>query len=253
MKVLRALRASQQRLNVLVTSLDDADLERRTSDDGWSVAEVLGHLGSQSEIFTLFIDAGLSGAEPPSNESFGPIWEVWNAKTSRAKATDALAADAALLGQMESLGEERMARFELKIFGMELDAAKLLAMRLSEHALHSWDIEVVFDNDAVLSPDAIEILIDGLGTLASRAGRPESEPQSVSIVTSSPPRHFILETGVVSLEPREGVPSTPRIELSAEALIRLVYGRLDDRHLGHPTPMATGIALSRLRAVFPGV
>ena len=72
-KVLQALKSSQQRLVALVKSLDTADLERATSDDGWSVAEVLGHLGSQSEIFTLFVDAGLNGTEPPSNEAFGPI------------------------------------------------------------------------------------------------------------------------------------------------------------------------------------
>jgi uncharacterized protein (TIGR03083 family) len=251
--VLRALRASQQRLDEIVSRLDDADLERRTSDDGWSVAEVLGHLGSQSEIFMRFIDAGLRGAEPPSNESFGPIWDVWNAKTARSKASDALAADSALLDQVESLSEEHLGPFELQLFGMEVDAARLLSMRLGEHALHSWDIQVVFDDHAMLSPDAVELLVDGLGMLASRAGRAAAEPQSVGVVTTSPPRRFILHTGVVSLEPGEELPDAPSIELSSEALIRLVYGRLDDQHLGLPAPTTRGIELGGLRAVFPGV
>jgi uncharacterized protein (TIGR03083 family) len=252
MKVLQALRSSQQRLRVLVESLDDGDLERATSDHGWTVAEVLGHLGSQSEIFTRFVDAGLNGTEPPSNESFGPIWDAWNAKSPEAKAADALAADATFLEELEALGGARLAKFELSIFGMDVDAARLLGMRLGEHALHSWDVEVVFDVDAVLTPDATVFILDGLETLVSRVGKPEDEPRSISIITSSPQRRFILDTGAVSLEQRDAQEDAPRLELSAEALIRLVYGRLDDRHLGVPAPTATGLRLDELRAIFPG-
>jgi len=253
MRVLRALNSSQQHLGALVKSLEAADLERATSEHGWSVAEVMGHLGSQAEIFTLFVDAGLNGSEPPSNEAFGPIWDAWNAKSPEAKASDALAADATFLKHVESLGADQLAHFELSIFGMDVDAAKLLGMRLGEHALHSWDVEVVFDEEAVLAADATELLVDGLGTLVSRVGKPEDEPQSISIITSSPERRFILDTGAVSLEPGEAAAGSPRLELSSEALIRLVYGRLDVRHLGVPAPKAGSIELDRLRAIFPGV
>lgn len=253
MKVLRALRSSQQRLSALVNGLEPADLERATSDHGWTVAEVLGHLGSQSEIFTLFLDAGLSGKEPPSNQAFGPIWDAWNAKSPEAKASDALMADATFLAHVESLDADHLARFEMSFFGMDVDAAQLLRMRLGEHALHSWDVEVVFDDGAVLAPDATELLIDGLGTLVSRVGKPEDEPQSINIVTSSPERRFVLDTGAVSLEPGDAAGGPPRLELSSEALIRLVYGRLDDRHLGDPLPRATGVELDALRTIFPGV
>ena len=83
---------------------------------------------------------------------------------------------------MESLDAERLAGFELSVFGMDVDAARLLGMRLGEHALHSWDVEVVFDEEAVLAPDATELLVDGLGALVSRVGKPEDESQSISIV-----------------------------------------------------------------------
>jgi|SRR5579871_779962 len=253
MKLLQVLSTSQQRLATLVTGLEPADLERATSDDGWTVAEVLGHLGSQAEIFTLFVDAGLSGGEPPSNEAFTPIWDAWNAKSPDAKAADSLAADATFLEHVGSLDADDLDRLELSLFGMRVDAARLLGMRLAEHALHSWDVEVVFDGDAVLAPDATELLVDGLDTLVSRVGKPEDQPRSISIVTSAPDRAFTLDTGAVSLEPGDGADGTPRLELSAEALVRLVYGRLDDRHLGTPPPKATGVGLDGLRAVFPGV
>jgi uncharacterized protein (TIGR03083 family) len=252
-KELQALRSSQGRLHSLVIALDDTDLERSTSDHGWNVSEVLSHLGSQSEIFTLFVDAGLNGKVPPSNDSFAPIWDHWNAKSPRSKASDALAADATFLDHLGTLGKEELARFEVSIFGMELDAAQLLRMRLGEHALHSWDVEVVFDERAVLADDATVLILETLGTLASRAGKPDDTPQLIEVVTSSPDRRFILDTGVVSLEPGEIDGATARIELSAEALIRLVYGRLDDRHLGDPVPSTTNVELDRLRAVFPGL
>jgi uncharacterized protein (TIGR03083 family) len=252
-KLLQALSASQQRLALLVKSLQATDLQRPTSDHGWNVAEVLSHLGSQSEIFTLFVEAGLNGTQPPSNDSFGPIWDAWNAKSPEAMAADSLAADAAFLEDMLSLDEEHLDRFELSIFGMEVDAARLLGMRLGEHSLHSWDVEVVFDEKALLAADATELLVDGLDLLVSRAGKPEDEPESVSIITSSPERRFVLDTGVVSLAPGEAAPDAPKVELSSEGLIRLVYGRLDDRHLGVPAPKVTSVELDRLRAIFPGV
>jgi uncharacterized protein (TIGR03083 family) len=253
MKVLQALSSSQQRLGALVSGLEPADLERDTSDDGWTVAEVLAHLGSQSEIFTLFVDAGLSGTEPPSNEAFGPIWDAWNAKSPEGKASDALKADATFLEHVESLDADHLARFELSLFGMDVDAARLLGMRLGELTLHSWDIEVVFDEEAVLAPDATELLVDGLGTLVSRVGKPEDQPRSIGIITSLPERRYVLDTGAVSLEPGEAADGSPRLELSSEALIRLVYGRLDDHHLGVPAPEASNVDLDSLRAIFPGV
>jgi uncharacterized protein (TIGR03083 family) len=248
-----ALRASQQRLATMVDDFGDSDLERPSYDEGWSIADVLSHLGSQAEIFSLFVDAGLEGTAPPSNEAFGPLWEEWNAKSSTAKAADSLAADAAFLDRLEGLGEDELAAFELSMFGMEIDATRLLGMRLAEHALHSWDVAVVFDDRALLAPDATELIVDTLDALVSRAGRPESEPLSVSVVASSPARHFVLDAAAVSLSPGEAVEGSPRLELSSEALVRLVYGRLDDRHVGTPVPKVTGIDLDRLRAIFPGV
>ncbi len=251
--VLRTLRASQKKLAILVNRFGGAELERPSYDEGWTIADVLGHLGSQAEIFSLFIDAGIEGTEPPSTESFGPIWDAWNAKSAEAKAADSLAADSYLLERFEAMSADQLAQFELNLFGMVVDAERLLSMRLGEHALHSWDVAVVFDRDAVLDADATELLVDGLGALVSRTGQPESEPQSVSVVASSPARRFVLDTSAVSLEFGEAAAGSPQLELSSEALIRLVYGRLDDRHLGVLAPKSSGTELARLRTIFPGV
>jgi hypothetical protein len=69
--------------------------------------------------------------------------------------------------------------------------------------------------------------------------------------TCSPVRHFTLETGEkVTLTPSEYTEGLPELALPAEALIRLVYGRLDP---AHTPPVETRRAdLDGLRQVFPG-
>ena len=161
--VLRTVRASQERLAMLVDGYGEAELTGPSYDDDWSVADVLSHLGSQAEIFLLFVDAGIDGTEAPTNDAFGPIWDVWNAKSPTAQARDSLAADRALVDRLEALSADELDRFELDMFGMHLDATMLLRMRLGEHALHTWDIAVVADGTAVLPPDATEVLVDGIG------------------------------------------------------------------------------------------
>jgi hypothetical protein len=72
------------------------------------------------------------------------------------------------------------------------------------------------------------------------------------VATSDPKRHFLLETGEkVSLTPADHHDTPlPKLVLPAEALIRLVYGRLDPVHT--PPVETTDVDLDELRAVFPG-
>src|ERR1035438_5740518 len=92
-----ALRHSHEALRGVVEPLPPVQLEQRSYASEWSIAQVLSHLGSQSEIFGLFLDAGLSGQDPPEAEGFGPIWATWNAKDPQAQASDAVRADAVTL------------------------------------------------------------------------------------------------------------------------------------------------------------
>ena len=62
-----ALRHSHDILQGLVEPLEAEQLEQPSYASGWSIAEVLSHIGSQSEIFELFLDAGLSGEDPPGS------------------------------------------------------------------------------------------------------------------------------------------------------------------------------------------
>ena len=250
-----ALRHSHDRLRAAVEPLDLSQLEQLSYASEWSIAQVLSHLGSQAEIFGLFVNAGLSGSEPPGQDAFVPIWEVWNAKTPQAQASDALDADQATVARFESMGADEQARFRLSMFGMELDTAGVARMRLGEHALHTWDVVVALDPKETLAPDAVALLIDGLDQLAARTAKPDGQQRKIRVTTTDPERQFILETGdTVTLVPAddETVPElgVSELRLPAEAFIRLIYGRLDPDHT--PADEHAGVELDELRAIFPG-
>ena len=256
-----AMRNLHESLVGIIDGLEPGRLTGPSYCDDWTIAQVLSHLGSGAEIFLLMVEAGLAGAEPPSTEVFPPIWDAWNAKTPDRQAADCLAADEALLEAAEALDPQELDGFRISMFGMDLDAAHLLGMRVSEQTFHSWDVAVALDPSATLAADATALLIDELPPRVSRAGKPVGGPMRVRVVTTAPERSFVLAVDEsVSLEelPASAAPEsdgadgdTGKIELPAEALLRLVAGRLDDAHL--PADLSiTGVSLDTLRGVFPG-
>ena len=246
-----ALRNSHDILQGLVKPLKAAQLEQPSYASEWSIAQVLSHIGSQSEIFELFLDAGLSGQDPPGGEAFPPIWEAWNARDPQSQAADALQEDESLVRRFESLSPPDLGKLHLKLFGMELDATGLTRMRLGEHALHTWDVAVALDPSAEVAPDAVALLIDSLSRLAGRSGKYTGTQARVGVSTIRPERHFTLEIAdPVVLAAGEGDGNSARLRLPAEAFVRLVYGRLDPSHT--PPVEAQGIALDDLRQVFQG-
>ncbi len=257
---MKALHNSHDHLVALIDGLTDGtDPGRLTGPsycDNWTVAQVFSHLGSGAEIFSLMVEAGVKGEDPPGPDTFQPIWDAWNSKSPELQAADLKGADLALVEQIEGLDPQQLEKFHLSMFGMEVDAATLIGMRLSEHALHTWDVEVVLDPSATLAPDAAAILVDLLPARVARSAKPAGGPLKVHVDTTAPARSFVLEVGdSVSLdelpEGSEVGSETARIELPAEALLRLVAGRLDDQHLPQDLTV-TGVTLEALREVFPG-
>jgi uncharacterized protein (TIGR03083 family) len=247
-----ALRHSHERLQAIVEPLDLRQLEQPCYASKWSIAQVLSHLGSQAEIFGMFLAAGLSGEEPPGREAFGPIWDSWNARSPQAQAADALSADQATLEQFESLDADQLAGLHMRLFGMDMDATAIARMRVAEHAIHTWDVAVALDPATTIAPDAVALLIDTLGQFVARGGKPDGVERQLRVSTTDPERSFVLRTGeAVTLTPADGEEGLPELRLPAEALIRLAYGRLDPAHT--PQVQASGVDLDELRAIFPGI
>ena len=248
-----ALSASHTRLRTLVESLSPADLLAPSYDREWTVAQVLSHLGSQAEIFQLFLDAALSGRPVPGNEAFPPVWEVWNQRQPEEQSRECLDANDAFVARLEGLPDETLRR-PITVFGMNVTIGDLARMRLSEHAVHSWDIAVSFDPTAQVAADAVALLIDTLTQLVAYAGKPQGRVFDVHIHTSAPERDFLLAVhDTVELNAFANQAVTGTLDLPAEALLRLVYGRLDPAHTP-PVALAAGdVTLDDLRPAFPGL
>jgi uncharacterized protein (TIGR03083 family) len=221
----------------------------------WSIAQVVSHLGSQAEIFGMFLEAGLRGQEPPGREAFGPIWDRWNARSPQAQVADGLSADEATLERLEALDAEQHRHLRLQVFGMDVDTTGLARMRVGEHVVHTWDVAVALDPAATLAPDAVLLLVDGIGLLAARTGRPQGRTTRLHVATTAPQRQLTLEAAdTVTLAPvddEDAEADTPELRLPAESLIRLVYGRLDPEHT--PADVSSAVDLDELREMFPGL
>jgi uncharacterized protein (TIGR03083 family) len=252
------LRNSHERLASLVGPLSREQLREQSFCTDWSIAQVLSHLGSGAEIALLMLPGALGDEEPVGRDAFPPVWDTWNAKSPDDQAADGLASDEKHVSALEQLSDEDLARIKLPFFGMDLDSVGMIRLRLGEHALHTWDVAVILDPGATVSPDAVALLIDNVPQfLVPRLGKPQEEPFVARIRTTGPDRDYLLTAAeAVSMTdwPGEGGAGTAGasdISMPAEALLRLSYGRLDADH----TPaqaQAAAADLATLRKIFPG-
>jgi uncharacterized protein (TIGR03083 family) len=253
-RMIEALRHAQDRLAGLVTALPPGALTSPSYDDGWTIADVLSHIGSGAEIFASFVEAGLAGREAPGMDSFPAAWERWNAKSPEARAADAVTVNEAFVARLEGLPDAQLAAIDMQLFGITVDATMIARMRLSEDVLHTWDVAVALDPGARIDSEAVGLLLDNLPALASRIGRPGARPQRVHVRATDADVEWLLEVGqTVELTPWTGQDVAGTLALPAEALLRLVYGRLDADHT--PTAELTidgEVDLPALRDSFPG-
>jgi uncharacterized protein (TIGR03083 family) len=247
---LAALHASVTRLSDIVAPLDDAQLEQQAYPTEWRIADVLSHIGSGAVIMSRRVEEGLAGRSLP--EDFAPaVWEEWNAKSPREKADAARAADGELVAQFEAVDEQARSAFSTSFGPLTVGFDDLVAFRLNEHGMHTWDVEVALDHAATLHPEQIALIIDNLGLIARFTAKPTGSLRTITVRTIEPARDFVVDLTAdsVTFSP-EPADSQPRLVLPAEAFARLVYGRLDADH----TPPVEGDAdsLDELRKVFPG-
>jgi uncharacterized protein (TIGR03083 family) len=246
---LNALRTSVERLRATATALDDAQLVGASYCREWTIADVLSHIGSGAVIMRRGLQDALDGTQTPGDFAPG-VWDEWNAKSPRAKTDDALATDAALLEALEAVSGEERAALTFSVGPMTLDFPTFVGMRLNEHVLHTWDVEVALQGTAVLPADAVPLVVDNLGLIARFTARPIGTTRSIAVRTTDPSRDVTVTLSADAVDYDPSGSGDPDLVLPAEALCRLVYGRLDPDH----TPAYTGDeqALDALRQVFPG-
>ncbi len=254
-ELLATLRQSHDRLAAAVEGLAGDDVER-PSYHSWSIAQVLSHLGSGAEIFTLVLEAGLRGTPAPGAEEDKPIWDRWDARTAELQVRDAVAADVAFLDRLAEVAAADDGSWRLDLFGAERDLAGVARLRLGEHVLHTWDVIAGLDPAAELAEDAAALIVDGLDQMVAWVGR-MPDGSRVRIETTHPDRTLLLSGSVDGsrlevTRPGDIDPDLPVLRLPAAAFVRLVYGRLDPDHTPDSV-LAEGVDLDDLRKAFPGV
>lgn len=249
-----ALSRSVERLAATLTSLSPEQIRGPSYADDWTIAQVASHLGSAAEIFRSVIEAGVQREAPPERAHFEEVWDRWNAKSPDDQVADALRSDEALLAFLDSIPDHLQLRWRQHVFGAERGLNDIVRLRLSEHALHSWDIWVMFEPDATLAVDAVPIVLDGVAAVVARTAKPSPEDVRVAVSTTGPERRYLLgisADGASLTGDGDHGGTNAVLTLPAESFVRLVYGRLDPDH----TPAsvrAHGVELDTLRRVFPG-
>ena len=251
-----ALRANHDDLAALIPDLTDDQLTGSSGASEWTVAQVLSHLGSGSEIGLATLTSAITGSDAPHGDFNQGVWARWNAMTPQDQATSFVEHNAALVAAFEALSPEQRetAEVSLGFVPFPLSLASFAGMRLNEAAAHAWDVHVALDPTAPLAADAAELLAEhfagGIGFLLGFIGKADAlrEPALVDISGSG----FGITIGDgVSLTSTVTDP-TATFSGPLEAAIRLVSGRLVPAFTASDIEVSGNVTLDQLRRVFPG-
>jgi uncharacterized protein (TIGR03083 family) len=248
-----ALRAHHDRLSKVVSDLSDEQLSGPSGAADWTIAQVLSHLGSQSEIMLAPLRAAVDGtaSDAPDNQT---VWDRWDASAPRAQADGFVEHSARYVAVLEGLSEDQRAslRIDLGFLPEPAPMPVLLGMRLNEVALHSWDVLVALDPDAEVDADAATAMLDhfagDVGFLLGFVAKADrlDRPATVAIGGHS----LVVEDAASVRTGTEGATATFTGPVGAG--LRLIGGRLTPEHTPAGVEVTGNVSLDDLRAVFPG-
>lgn len=255
--VIGQLTESHQRLGQLLHDMGSEVLHTRSACSQWSVGQVVAHLGSGAEIALEALRAGVAGSvEPVADETMRRLWADYDALADDAAAGRAMAANAALVEAFEALTAAQLGEVRVPFFVGPVPVPTFAAFRLSEHAVHTWDIEVTRDGAAELDVASSAIILENVvKPLIGRLARPSgSAAKGIDVRLADVGRVLRLELGdpVVLLDDTSTVAADGSLMISTPAFVRLVYGRLDPTSTPATAAMTGAVSLDELRAIFPG-
>ncbi|MGC2169511.1 MAG: maleylpyruvate isomerase family mycothiol-dependent enzyme, partial [Acidimicrobiales bacterium] len=216
----------------------------------WTIADTLSHLGSGAVIGARRVENFIAGrdSDPDFNQT---VWDLWNAKSPADQVGDALESDREYLEALEGMTDEQRRAYRMSFGPVSVDFDGVVGLRLGEHVLHTWDVEVSIETEATLPADASALILDRINFLVGRTARLTGDERHISIRTIEPDRSLTLRlTGDSAELVEEPHDSRVDLELPAEALVRLFYGRLDDEHASES--LRNNEVITYLRGVFQG-
>lgn len=247
-----ALRRSHDQLAGFAQGADPGMLQKQSGCSEWTVADVLSHLGSASEIGLATLQSGKADmAAAPV------IWDRWNAMSPAEKAGNFAAASGRLADALEALTDEDLEtrRIDMGFLPEPIDVASFAGMRLIEIALHKWDVDVAFDPAATVDGYTIPHLLGALTSFAGYFAKPAGKSGIVGVTLTDPSRSFTLRlTGDgAQLEEGPAADAGTSAAMPAEAFVRLIAGRLDPGHTPPSARVDGDLSLDDLRQIFPGL
>ncbi|MFE2431271.1 maleylpyruvate isomerase family mycothiol-dependent enzyme [Streptomyces sp. NPDC059373] len=248
-----ALHDSSLRLGQAVADLPPDRLAGPSFAEGWTIGQVLSHLGSGAEICTALVERGLKGDERgPVREELLPVWERWDAMSPVEQRAAWREADERHLALLDSVGAGQRASLRVPYFAGLLDLASYAGYRLSEQVVHAWDVMVTLDERAVLDAPDVVLLWERIDLVATRFRNADAltrlAPQRVQVRLTDPEQTLLLRTEL-HLYPTPPNDPTATLTGPAESVLRLVYGRNRPKD---PLTATGSITLDDLRTLFPG-
>ncbi|MBB5873251.1 uncharacterized protein (TIGR03083 family) [Allocatelliglobosispora scoriae] len=257
-ETIAALRSGYDELAAIVRDLRPDQLTGPSAAAEWDISQVLSHLGSGAEIGLAALTRSLEGGPKLPDDFYPSVWARWDAMSPQERAATFPVTNEALVSRYEALDAETRAnhRIDLGFIPVPVDVATSAGLRLSEFALHSWDVRVILDPAATVAPEAVEPLLNVAPLLFGFAAKPAvlgGRPVSLRVELTAPERvEGVILTDTAVLSPTAPADADAVLTIPAEAWLRLVAGRLAPQYTPAGVEVTGTIDLDELRQVFPG-
>lgn len=250
-----ALRAEHNALAAAVRDLGDDELAQTSGAESWTVAQVLSHLGSGSELLLDEVARARGTSPPPPQRVPRSVWARWDALAPSRQREEFLVREDELVALFEDLDPRELATLGIAAPGFgTLSMTAFAGLRLYEVALHSWDARVAAAPGAALDADTASVLAEHLAgdltALVRAIGHADRLRRPVRLDLGSGYRLSIDDTA--SVVAGESGESTGTWHGPLEAALRLVGGRLGPLHTPAGLSTTGDTDLEELRSVFPG-
>lgn len=212
--------------------------------EGWTVGDVIGHLGCAAEFFSDAISQGRSGITtapeglpeagslPPAEipDFIARMAKDYNQSAGADLAETFSSSVDRLGGIFASMEEDDWSKECWSFRGLQ-PASAFVNIRISEVVIHYWDIRFPANPNAPLSPDALPVVLERLPVWLNSLGLADfqsSQPEAryrFQTTGSAGFQRDVVASGGNSVEEAHGEPSAT-LSCDADVLALLVWGRL---------------------------